>query len=381
MKQYHSDVIVVGGGLMGSSTAFFLRQRGLSVTLVERDLVGQHASGTNFGNVRRQGRPLAQLALAGRASEIWRKVPELLGRDVEYLQVGHMRVCYRSDPDAADRMAEYARAVRDHGLALEMYSGEAMREKFPFLGEEVLAASYSAEDGHANPRLVAPAFAAAARGLGARVLENTRIVTVQKAGEDFIVSSEQGLQLRAPNLVLTTGAWASELSSQFGEPVPVTSFAPTMSVTEPVTYSIKPSVGIYTPVEQESVYFRQITRGNVIIGGSTRGIGQPNTCRSRVRPQNTLSQLRQIRRLAPPLGRLNVIRVWTGTEGYMPDGQPVLGPSERVGGLFYGFAFSGAGFQIGPGVGATLAELVATGHTDIDLQPYRPSRFYHGERG
>lgn len=361
---------------MGCSTAFFLRQRGLTVSLIERDLVGQHASGTNFGNLRRQGRPLAQLALANRASDIWRKARELLGTDIEYLQSGHARVCYRQQSDAADRMEEYARAAKDYGLSLEMLSGASLRRRLPFLGEEVLAASYSSQDGHANPRLVSPAFANAARERGALVFENTRIVAIQKLAEDFIVNSDSGVRFRAPNLVITAGAWASELSAQFGEPVPMTSFGPTMSVTEPVTYGIKPSVGVYTQEECESIYFRQIPRGNIIIGGSTRNTGQPNTCRTRVRPQNTLSQLKQIQRLAPSLGRLNIIRVWSGTEGYMPDGQPVFGPSERERGLYYAFAFSGSGFQIGPGVGDTLAELVATGSTDIDLHPYRVSRFF-----
>ena len=278
-------------------------------------------------------------------------------------------------------MADYARQAEEFGLPLKMFSGATMREAFPFLGEEVLAASCSAEDGHANPRLVSPAFASAAQKRGVRVFENTHVVTAQKVGEDFLVSAEKGECFRAPNLVITAGAWASELTSQFAEPVPMSSFGPTMSVTEPVTYSIRPSVGVYTEVEKESVYFRQIPRGNVIVGGSLRNMGQPNTCRTSVEPANILAQLGQIRRLAPALGRLNMIRVWSGTEGYMPDGQPVLGPSEQVRGLFYGFGFSGAGFQIGPGVGATLAELVATGTSEIDLSPYRLSRFYRPRQG
>ena len=148
-----------------------------------------------------------------------------------------------------------------------------------------------------------------------------------------------------------------------------------MSVTEPVPYSIRPATGGFTPVEEESVYFRQILRGNVIIGGSTRGPAYPDACRAYVRPENTLSQLQQVQRLAPALGRLNVIRVWSGVEGYLPDDRPVLGPSERVSGLFYAFGFCGSGFQIGPGVGETLAELIQTGTSGISLDAYRIGRF------
>ena len=148
-----------------------------------------------------------------------------------------------------------------------------------------------------------------------------------------------------------------------------------MSVTEPVPYAIQLSIGVSTPLESEAVYFRQIPRGNVVIGGSTRGRSYTDQHRAQVVPQNTLSQLQQIRRLVPALARLNIIRVWSGVEGYTPDDAPVLGHSNRVPGLYYAFGFSGSGFQVGPGVGETMAELIQTGSTSIDLTPYHPDRF------
>ena len=89
-----SDVLVVGGGLVGTSAAFFLRQQyGLSVTLLERELVGRQASGTNFGNVRRQGRALSQMPLANRARAVWGRINDLLDEDLEFVPYGHLRVC------------------------------------------------------------------------------------------------------------------------------------------------------------------------------------------------------------------------------------------------------------------------------------------------
>ncbi len=372
----HSDVLIIGGGLMGSSAAFFLRQtHGLSVTLIESDLVGRQASGTNFGNVRRQGRPIHQLHLANRSLEIWRKANELLGADVEYLQSGHIRVCYRERSENIAKMEEYAVDARQNGLDLEILTGNALRDRFPFFGTDVLAGSYSAMDGHANPRLAAPAFARAAQRLGAQLFENTRIGHVSKVGTDFIAASKDGRVFKAPVLLITAGAWAGELSAQFGEPVKLTARSPTMSVTEPVPYAIAPAVGVMTPLEVETVYFRQVARGNIVLGGSTRGPAVAETYRSFVKPQNTLTQLQQLRRLAPALARLNIIRVWTGIEGYMDDSLPVMGPSATTSGLFYAFGFSGSGFQIGPGVGQTMAELIATGATGIDLSHYRVERF------
>lgn len=375
MSAFASDVVIVGGGIMGASAAFFLRRRGRSVTLLERGLIGQQASGTNFGNVRRQGRPLYELPLSNRASATWRRARELLGADVEYLQLGHMRVCFAHRPEYVERLEQYARDALPLGLRLEILDRAALRERFPFLGPDVLAGSLSPDDGHANPRLAAPAFARAAARGGAHVVENVAIEHATKSGEDFVVAAADGREFRAPVLVVAAGAWSDRLSSGFGEPVPLVTRAPTMSVTEPLPYAIGPSIGVSTPLEVESVYFRQIPRGNVIIGGSTRGQSWTDERRAPVVPENTLTQFREMRRLAPALARAQIIRVWSGVESYPPDDTPVIGPSGRVPGLYYAFGFAGSGFQIGPGVGETLAELVDTGATPLDLSPYRIGRF------
>jgi sarcosine oxidase, subunit beta len=370
-----SDVAIIGGGIMGCSAAFFLRQRGLSVTLLETDKVGRQASGTNFGNVRRQGRPIFQLPLANRASAIWRKSRELLGEDIEYLQSGHIRICFRDRPENVGSMEDYAAKAREEGLDLELLSGNALRDKFPWFGPDVLAGSYSEMDGHANPRLAAPAFARAAARLGANVVEDTRIVHAAKQGEDFVLEAEDGRRFRAPILLVTAGAWAGKIAGQFDEAISLTPRAPTMTVTEPVPYAIAPAVGVMTPDEVETVYFRQVTRGNIVMGGSTRAPSYPDEYRSYVLPQNTLTQLEHMRRLAPGLAPLQIIRVWSGIEGYTDDSLPVMGPSARVPGLFYAYGFSGSGFQIGPGVGETMAELIATAASDIPIAPYAVTRF------
>jgi len=370
-----SDVAIIGGGLMGASSAFFLRQRGISVTLLETDKVGRQASGTNFGNVRRQGRPIGQLPLANRAIRIWRQASELLGSDVEYLQSGHMRVCFRDQPETVGRMEDYARAAREEGLELELLSGNALRARYPWLGPDVLAGSLSPSDGHANPRLAAPAFARAAVRQGARLFEDTRIAHVTRLAEGFELEAEDGRRFRAPVVLVTAGAWAGGIAAQLGETARITPRAPTMSVTEPVPYAIAPAMGVMTSREVESVYFRQVARGNIVIGGSTRAPSYPDLYRAYVLPENTMTQFHHLRRMAPALARLNVIRVWTGIEGYTDDDLPVMGPSPTVPGLFHAFGFSGSGFQIGPGVGETMAELIATGTTDIALEDYSIARF------
>lgn len=375
MTAYSSDVIVIGGGIMGASAAFFLRQRGISVTLLERDRVGQKASGSSFGNLRRQGRPISQLPLANRASAVWATLPELLGDEIEVMLSGHIRVAYDDRPDLIDEFRHYANQASETGLELEVIQGKELKARFPWFGPEVLVGSYSAEDGHSNPRQVAPAFARAATANGAAVAENTCVQQVRKSGNEFVVECSDGRRFRAPSLVIAAGAWSGWLAAAFGEPVSITSRGPTMLVTEPAPYLIQPSVGVVTPVEEESLYFRQIPRGNFIVGGSTRSSANAETCRAIVDPRNTLSQLRQLRRLVPALGSLNVIRVWSGVEGYTSDNLPVVGPSAKVEGLYYAFGFSGAGHQLGPGIGDVLAELIDTGNTSSPIDEFGVERF------
>jgi sarcosine oxidase, subunit beta len=311
--------------------------------------------------------------MANRSLNTWQRAKELLDEDVEFLPSGHTRVCYHErDSDTFDRYAADARA---YGLNLEVLHGKAMFERFPFLGRGVLAASISPLDGHANPRLAAPAFGRAAARMGAQVVENTEIVHVEKDGEGFRVETAAGVVYRAAQLVICAGAWASRLTEQFGEPVPLRASGPQMSVTEPVPYVFKSSMGVFTSIKQEGIYFRQIPRGNIIIGGGPPGPADALTRRASVLPINTVRQIAQLRRLVPAMAPLHVIRVWSGVEGYLPDGEPVIGRSSTTEGLFYAFGFSGSGFQIGPGVGETLAELIDTGSTPIPLDLFSISRF------
>ncbi len=368
-----ADVIIVGGGLMGASAAFFLRKRGRSVILLERGLVGQQASGVNFGNVRRQGRYLAQLPLANRSREIWGRLPELIGEDCEFVASGHLRVCYSAE--YAARAETYARDAREYGLDLEIIAPGALRSRFPYLGHEVLLGSLGALDGHANPRLVAPAFGRAASRDGARVEENAEVLAIEKIGEDFHVETRNRGSFRAPVILVTAGAWAGAMAARFGEPVPLVARGPQMGVTEPVPYRIKPTLGVSTPHEAETIYLRQVTRGNIVFGGGNRNEVNLDAIRAHVNPENTLNQMPQLRRLLPGIGNLNLIRVWSGIESYLPDDLPIMGPSEKTAGLYYAFGFCGAGFQIGPGVGDVMAELIDTGSTVTPIEPFQIRRF------
>ncbi|WP_349745088.1 NAD(P)/FAD-dependent oxidoreductase [Roseateles cavernae] len=375
-KIERSDVLVIGGGLMGTTTAFFLRQQhGLSVTLLERELIGRQASGTNFGNVRRQGRDLAQMPLANRARAVWGRVKELLGEDLEFVPYGHLRVCYTEKQ--AEVIAQHARDVKPLGLDLEIFNAEGLRKRWGIFSPEVVAGSLSPVDGHANPRIAGPAFGRAARRHGAAIHEHSEVAHIERdgAGGDFIAHTTDGRQYRAAQLLLTSGAWSGRFAEAFGEPVPLEARGPQMGVTEPLPYAIAPSIGLSSPIETEGLYFRQIARGNIVFGGGLKGPADAQQIRAYSKPDNQLRQLRELRRFVPAFANVQLLRVWSGIEGYTADWAPVLGPSARVAGLHYAFGFNGEGFAISPGVGEVMAELLATGQTSTPIETFSIGRF------
>jgi sarcosine oxidase subunit beta len=373
MNAHRADVVIVGGGIMGAATAFFLRKRGVSVILLERGLIGQQASGVNFGNTRRMGRPVEQLPLSNRSRESWLKFKELFGEDVELLLNGQLRVGFT--PAHEERMAKYTQDAQDFGLGMQMLSAKALHERFPYLGPELTAGCYAPYEGHANPRLAAPAIGRAAVREGAQVFENTEIVRVEKEGEDFRVTAANGRIFRAPVALITAGAWGNRISSSFGEPVPMIAKAPQMCVTEPVPYAIGPTTGALADAPEQSVYFRQVARGNIVIGGGGHEPADLENRRAYVNPSRTLLTLKNAPRVMPAFSHLSIIRVWSGIEGYMEDSRPVMGPSARIPGLYYAFGFSGEGFQLGPGVGDVMAELIHTGATTTPIEHYHIGRF------
>jgi len=369
-----SDALVLGGGLMGTTTAFFLRRRhGLSVTLLERELVGRQASGTNFGNVRRQGRALEQIPLANRARAVWGRVGELLGEDLEFLPYGHLRVCYTEKQAAI--LEQHARDVKPLGLDLELFGAEALRRRWGIFAPGIVAGSLSPRDGHANPRLAGPAFARAAAREGARIVENAEVMHVERDGGDFVAHVAGGRRFRAPQLLVACGAWSNRIAALFGEAVPMEARGPQMGVTEPLPYAVGPSIGISSPIEHEGLYFRQISRGNIVFGGGLKGPAHADAIRAYVKPDNVLRQLRELRRFVPAFEHVQLIRVWSGIEGYVADWRPVLGPSARVPGLHYAFGFNGEGFAISPGVGEVMAEVMATGRSSTPIEGFSVGRF------
>jgi len=365
-------VIVVGGGLMGTTTAFFLARRGVDVRLIDRARVGQAATNASFGNIRRQGRYLPQLPLAHRSRALWGDAAQLVGTDLEFRATGHVRLAF--DAQAVVDMERFAADAEPYGLQLEILKPPELRNRYPWANSGALAASLSPIDGSANPRLVSPAFAQAAVRQGAEIIEDTPVTAITRATNGLRVRTPRK-EFHADAVVNAAGFWGARFAASVGEPVPIEAHGPQMGVTEPLPWRIAPVVGIWTRGKAENIYFRQVERGNIVFGGGLRVPVRSELGHAKVDPALTLAQLPRLARLCPALSRVQVIRTWSGCEGYTADMLPVMGPSRTTAGLFHAFGFCGHGFQLGPGVGDVMAELIVTGDTSTPIADFSISRF------
>jgi len=183
------DVLIQGGGGAGCSTALHLARRGVRVVLLERGTVGGQASGVNYGGVRQQGRHPAELPIARRSHELWLRMPELVGHDIEFVQTGHLKLARNTEEEAT--LVAYLDVAKAHGLPLQMMHRAQVHEAYPWLGQSVVAGSLATEDGCANPRLLAPALAQAARAAGADIREQAEVLEAVHDGAGFRLTRDR----------------------------------------------------------------------------------------------------------------------------------------------------------------------------------------------
>jgi sarcosine oxidase subunit beta len=369
MHVIHSDVAIIGGGLVGTWTAYFLRKRGQTVTVIEKGAVGSQASGVNFGNVRLQGRHPGEFPLALRAQDQWEQIEQLIGERCEFSSCGHAYIAL--DPKELPRLERYHREGTAGGLEIELIGANELRRRFPWLGPDACGATWSKRDGTANPRLVTPAVARAARALGAEIFPHTRVVALERSADGFRVRTDGELVVEAPVVLNAAGAWGNEIAEMFGETTPMFPAAPPNLVTEPLPYFITSALQDVAG----SVIIRQVARGNVIVAFYPRGPADRMRNRAPVPSAKIPPALSNAVRVAPLLASAQVIRVWSGIEGYLPDMLPVMGWSRTTENLLHAFGFCGHGFQLSPGVGYTLAEMIDEGKAGIPIEAFAIDRF------
>ncbi len=366
-----ADVVVVGGGLHGCSAALHLARRGKRVILVEKNSVGRHASGANAGGVRRLLRAIPEVPLSLASMEMWHRIGEIVGADCGFQVSGQVAVA--ETEVGLVRLRTRAEQMVALGYQHEELIGPAeLYELLPALAPGCAGGLVSRADGFASPYHTTMAFAAAARGAGVTLLEETRATGFQRRAGIWHVETSAGA-IEAPVLLNCGGAWAARIAEALGEPVPLEPIAPMMMVTTPVRPFVTPVV---IGVERQ-LSFKQMPNGSVMIGGGHRGIPDLDRDTSSVDFRKLVISAETVASLFPIMRGASVVRSWSGIESRLPDDIPVIGPSGTEEGAFHAFGFSAHGFQLGPVVGALMAQLIDTGQTNLPIAPFSIGRFTH----
>ena len=365
-----ADAVVIGGGLHGCATALHLALRGLRPLLLERGTVGRHASGANAGGVRSTNRHVAELPLAAAALDRWRRLPDLLGEDVEFHAGGHLLLA-ENDRELAVIKARAAQTAALGYTFERVVRGNELHSLAPALSPGIGAALYSETDGSANPMRTVSAYRRRGEAAGVRVQEGAAVAGLSHDGQAWTVRT--GQEAISTRLVVNcAGAWGGAIAAETGDVVPLKQEAPMMMVTARTAHFLGPVVQTIG----RKLTLKQVANGTVLVGGGHRAV---------IAGENTELDFDELRisagtvtSLFPHLAAVPLVRAWAGIEGFMPDRIPVIGPSTRYPGLLHAFGFSGHGFQLGPIVGELLAELAVTGASPLPITPFRIDRFQPG---
>jgi sarcosine oxidase, subunit beta len=366
------DVIVIGGGISGTATAYELARRGARVTLLERGDLASMASGWTLAGVRQSGRHPAELPLAQAAVARWSHLADELDADVEYRQHGNLRLA-RTEAE----IPVIEQVVRDGiaaGIPMEFHAGsETVREIAPALTEAVHAASYCPTDGHANPLLTVRAFAAAAKRHGAIIRTQTEVrgIVVERGRTRGVQTTAE--TLAADTVVVTAGVYTPRLLTPLGLDLPL------LLTLVPMAQSavVPPMLDQVLGVSDGAFAGRQEASGRFRLCGSTVVWNERTHTNDNVMPtlhqvQRTLADAVSV---VPGIADIRISKVWGGLIDRTPDVIPVIERIDAVEGLVVGAGFSGHGFCLGPVTGEILADLATTRTTRHPIDAFALDRF------
>lgn len=418
-----SDVVVIGGGIIGIMTALFLAKDGISVTVCEKGEVGHEQSGRNWGWVRIMGRDPGEIPLGLESMRLWSEMDKLVGGDTGFTRSG---IVYVADTPAALAQHEaWLDHARQYQLDSRLLSAREIESALPGCRRAFAGALFTPSDARAEPQKAVPAMARALRRHGGTVLTRCAVRGIETtAGRVSSVVTERGT-IACSQIVLAGGAWSRLFLGNLGIDFPQLKVLGSVLRTEPLNGPPTHAVG------GSDFAFRKRQDGGYTIahrGASTAEI-VPDSFRlfadflpSLVKQRHELrlrlgsrflEEARTPRRWAldevtpfermrvldpPPVSKilnegqanlikafpafagLKIAQAWGGFIDATPDAVPVIGEVPRLPGFFIASGFSGHGFGIGPGAGRLIADLVRGATPLIDTKPFRLERFARLER-
>ena len=368
-----ADVIVIGGGIIGNATAYYLAKRGLSVIVLEgSDHIGNGGSSRNGGGVRQSGRDVRELPLVMYGiKNIWPTLSEELETDCEYHQDGNLRL--GKNEKHKEILTKLADNAKKCGLDVRMIDGEEVRRINPYLSEEVTCASWCPTDGHANPLTTTLGYYKMARRNGVDFISGEKVEELRIIkGRVRKVICGSGDVFEGENVVVAAGFDSRKILGTIGVDIPMTRSLLECLVTEAQPHMFDQMLG----TAEADFYGHQTKHGSFVFGGSSGFEGCNKDNGTPISNAKTAPCIcRGIMKYFPMLSDSKIVRTWAGWSDKCADGVAVVGAIDEVPGLYTSCAMSGHGFGIGPAAGHQLAQLIATGNTDVNLTSLRYDRF------
>lgn len=367
-----ADVVIVGGGIIGCATAYYLAKKNISVIVLEgSDYIGNGGSSRNGGGVRQSGRDPRELPVVmWGIQNLWPTLSEELGVDVEYTQKGNLRL--GKTQKHLDILTDLTNKATACGLDVKMIDAEEVKKINPHLSDEVVGASWCPTDGHANPLTATLGYYKKARELGVRFITGEKVTKLKSIKGKLRQVITANNVYEGDKILVACGYESREITKTVGIDVPIHKLKMECLVTEVQPPMFEQMLG----TAEADFYGHQSKHGSFVFGGSTgfegyeldkdalisNSIGGSCTCRG-------------IMKYFPELSNSKILRMWTGWIDECADHIPVISKIDEVDGLYVACGFSGHGFGISPGAAYNLAELIADGTSTVDLSAFRYDRF------
>lgn len=365
-----ADVVVIGGGVIGTSIAYHLARAGVrDVVLVERDELAAGSTSKAAGGVRAQFSDELNVQLGARSLEAFGRFEEDTGYDIGLHRVGYLFLL--STPEEVASFEAGVRLQNSLGVPSRMIDPAEARRLSPLITTDgLLAAAYSPDDGHCTPEAVVHGYAAAARSRGATILRHTDVTGIERHGDTVTAVQTTLGPIATGTVICAAGAWSRAVGAMAGVDLPVQPLRRQIAVTEPVP-GLPPTLPM-TIDFTTSLYFH--TEGPGLLVGMSDPDEHPGFATDT--HDRWIPRLGEaMRRRAPALLDLRRTGGWAGLYEITPDHNALIGEAASVSRFLYATGFSGHGFLQGPAVGEVVRDLYL-GHVPfVDVSPLSAGRF------
>ena len=363
-----ADIVVIGGGVSGLSSAYFLAKAGKDVAVVEKGMVGGEASGRNGGMISERTDEPALIPLAVESIRLWKTLDDELGYPTEFIHQGRVQVAV-SEEEMGDLFSERDEALR-HNISVEQLDPHEVQDLIPGITGRTLGGLYFENGGHANPQRSVQAFAWAFQDNGGRLYQNTAVTGINMDG-DRVASVETTAGTIATDLVISAaGPQTALLAEMVGVHVPVAPARVEIIATAP----LEPFFGI--ALVGNGLYGRQAARGNLLFGGGAHEWTDIDLTADPAKPNTPLIRniARRLAELLPGVADVPLLRSWAGVVEQAPDYMPIIDIPDTPSNYIVVTA-SAHGFGISPATGKVVSDLVLHGESSVDISGLNLKRF------